>query len=90
MANHKSALKRHLQNRKRRLRNRMVKTRVRTSVKKVYAVKKAGSDAAGVGSELRAAQSIIDKAVKKRVIHPRTAARKVSRLAKSVNRLAAS
>lgn len=89
MANHKSALKRHSQSQKRRLRNRTVKTRVKGVVKKVSFLDKA-SDAATVGVEFAAAQSVIDRAAKKGVLHHRTAARKISRLAKRVNRLSAS
>lgn len=89
MANHKSAVKRNLQNQNRRLRNRTVKTRVRGVVKKVVLLDKK-TDAAAISQELIAAQSVIDTAAKKGVLHPRTASRKISRLAKRVNRLAAS
>lgn len=85
MANHKSAIKRIAQNEKRRFRNRVVKTRVKNAVKKVDAAAKTGEDAA---AELIAAQSMIDKAAKKGVIHKRTAARKISRLAAGINRTA--
>ena len=79
MANHKSALKRARQNENRRLRNKGVKTRVKSVVK---AVRTAGDDAA---AKLDEAKSVIDKAAKKGVIHKRTAARKISRLAKHAN-----
>ncbi|MFO8111759.1 MAG: 30S ribosomal protein S20 [Desulfosalsimonadaceae bacterium] len=85
MANHKSAIKRIAQSEKKRLRNRIVKTRVKNAVKKVTAAAKTGEDPAG---QLIAAQSLIDKAAKKGVIHKRTAARKISRLASGINRLA--
>jgi small subunit ribosomal protein S20 len=81
VANHKSALKRAKQNELRRLRNKTVKTRVRSSVK---TVRTAGADTAE--SELKAAQSVIDRAAKKGVIHKRTAARRISRLRKAINR----
>ena len=80
MANHKSALKRAKQNELRRLRNKAVKTRVRSAVK---TVRTAGAD--GAEGELKRAQSVIDRAAKKGVIHKRTAARKISRLHKTVN-----
>ena len=86
MANHKSAIKRNIQNQKRRMRNRMVKTRIKTAVKSVQAPQQAGTEAA---VELTAAQSIIDKAAKKGVIHKRTAARKISRLTRRINRMTA-
>lgn len=81
MANHKSALKRAGQNQVRRLRNRAVKTRVKNVVKSVR--QSAAEDSVEqAGSALRVAQSTIDKAAKKGVLHKRTAARKVARLAK--------
>ena len=79
MANHKSALKRARQNENRRLRNKSVKTRVKSVVK---AVRTAGEDAA---AKLDEAKSVIDKAAKRGVIHKRTAARSISRLSKHVN-----
>lgn len=88
MANHKSALKRNLQNQKQRLRNRMVKTRVKNVVKKISLLTPA-SDAEAIASDLNAAKSVIDKAAKKGVLHPRTAARKISRLTKRAARLTA-
>jgi small subunit ribosomal protein S20 len=84
VANHKSALKRAKQNELRRLRNKAVKTRVRSAVK---TVRTAAGDAAE--GELKAAQSVIDRAAKKGVLHKRTAARKISRLRKTVNKKAA-
>lgn len=89
MANHKSAVKRNLQNQKRRLRNRTVKTRVKGVAKKVTLLDKS-ADTAAVAQEFIAAQSVIDTAAKKGVLHARTASRKISRLAKRVNRLSAS
>ena len=88
MANHKSAVKRNLQSLKRRLRNRAVKTRIKNVVK-TLSLSGQGSDADHAG-ELNTAISIIDKAAKKGVIHSRTAARKISRLTKRVNRTTAS
>lgn len=81
MANHKSALKRAGQNEIRRMRNRSVKTRVKTVVKEV---RQAVSDNAGETADTLfiSAQSAIDKAAKKGVMHKRTAARKIARLAK--------
>ncbi|MBT8342665.1 MAG: 30S ribosomal protein S20 [Desulfatitalea sp.] len=81
MANHKSALKRAGQNQIRRLRNRKVKTRVKNMVKQVRQAATDGS-AEQTLSSLASAQSVIDKAAKRGVLHKRTAARKVARLAK--------
>jgi small subunit ribosomal protein S20 len=82
LANHKSALKRIKQNEKRRMRNRIVKSKLKTSVKNALGAAQGQGDAA---SELRSAQSVIDKAARKGVIHRRTAARKISRLHRRVS-----
>ena len=84
MANHKSALKRARQNELSRLRNKAVKTRVKSTVKDVrFSVEESSNG--DVIAKLNAAQSLIDKASKKGVIHKNTAARKISRLSKLVN-----
>jgi small subunit ribosomal protein S20 len=88
LANHKSAIKRARQNEKRRLRNKSVKTRVKNIVKNVrLAVNEKSKEEAL--KELNTAQSTIDKAAKKGVIHKRTASRKISRLSKQVNTVSA-
>ena len=84
MANHKSAVKRARQNEIRRLRNKATRTRVKSIVKEVRtSAGKASSEETKV--LLNTAQSVIDKASKKGVIHKRTAARKISRLTKLAN-----
>ena len=84
MANHKSALKRARQNELSRLRNKAVKTRVKSIVKDVrFSVEEPSNE--DVMAKLIAAQTLIDKASKKGVIHKKTAARKISRLSKLVN-----
>ena len=85
MANHKSAVKRARQNELRRLRNRAVKTRIKNILKDVT-VAASGEDHEAAGTQFKAAQSLIDKAAKKGVLHHRTAARKISRLNKSLRR----
>jgi small subunit ribosomal protein S20 len=80
LANHKSALKRAGQNEVRRIRNRSVKTRVKTVVKDVRQA--AADNAPETADRFKEAQAAIDKAAKKGVLHKRTAARKVARLAK--------
>ena len=88
MANHKSALKRAGQNEIRRLRNKAVKTRVKTVVKDVrLAIDQNSKEDAS--QRLEVAKSAIDKAAKKGVITKKTASRKVSRLAKQVNKISA-
>ena len=85
MANHKSALKRAGQNEIRRLRNRSVKSRVKTVVKGVRQA--AASDAGdSISADFKNAQAAIDKAVKKGVLHKRTGARKIARLAKLIQK----
>ena len=84
MANHKSALKRARQNELSRLRNKAVKTRVKSIVKDVrFSVEESSNG--DVMAKMIAAQTLIDKASKKGVIHKKTASRKISRLSKLVN-----
>jgi small subunit ribosomal protein S20 len=80
VANHKSALKRSKQNTARNLRNKAVRTRVKSAVKDVRT-----ASAETAAEALVAAQSSIDRAAKKGVLHPKNAARKISRLTKLVN-----
>lgn len=77
MANTKSAIKRIGQNENRRLRNRTVRTKVRGLVKAARA-------AAGPEQRSTVLEAIraLDKAVTKGVLHPNTAARKKSALAR--------
>ena len=88
MANHKSAVKRARQNEIRRLRNRAVKTRIKNTLKDVDAAA-SGEGIEAVGTQFKAAQSLIDKAAKKGVLHRKTAARKISRLNKRVQQMSA-
>ncbi|MBC2742770.1 MAG: 30S ribosomal protein S20 [Desulfosarcina sp.] len=83
MANHKSALKRAGQNERRRLRNKAVQTRVKNVVKDVRLA--VAQNTENAVENLHAAQSVIDNAAKKGVLHKKTASRKISRLAKQVN-----
>ena len=84
MANHKSAVKRARQNEIRRLRNKGTKTKIKSIVKDV---RSSVGEASGEETKVKmnTAQSVIDKASKKGVIHKRTAARKISRLTKLAN-----
>jgi small subunit ribosomal protein S20 len=83
VANTKSALKRMRQNEKRRLRNRAVRSRVRTAVKTARtALTTPGATDAGV-SVVEAIRAL-DKAVTKGVIHRNTASRKKSSLARQL------
>jgi len=86
LANHKSAIKRARQNVEQHDRNKAVKTSVKNLIKAVRqsAAEKPKEEAI---KELNTAKSLIDKASKKRVLHKNTAARKISRLARRVNRI---
>ena len=80
MANTPSAIKRIRQNERRRLRNRGVRSRLRTAVKTARtALGTSGTDVRAAVSE---AIRTLDKAVTKGVIHRNTAARKKSTLAR--------
>jgi small subunit ribosomal protein S20 len=84
MANHKSAIKRHRQSLKRREVNRARRGEVRTAFKKAISAISAGKGTEATNA-VRDAESSIASAVKKGVIHRKTMARKVSRLAKKAN-----
>jgi len=71
------------QSEKRALRNKDVKTRLKTLVKKARSG--TGADAAQASS----VESELDKAAQKGIIHPNKAARKKSRLAKAIKVAAA-
>lgn len=86
MANHKSALKRHRQSIKRRDRNRAVKSRMRTQIRKLREAIAAG-DRETAAAELLTATTLLDRAAGKKVIHWRNAGRKVSRLTQAVNKM---
>ena len=88
MANIKSAKKRILIIEKKTLRNKMIKSQVKTAVKKVLAAIQA-NDAQAARANLTAAITTIDKAKSKGIFHKNTAARKISRLTKAVNRMVA-
>lgn len=86
MPNIQSAKKRVKVSAKKNLRNRMVKSGVKTAVKKFSAVLAADASAAGV--QLSATTSAIDKAVAKGIMHKNTANRKKARLAIAMNKSA--
>lgn len=86
MANHKSAEKRNRQSQVRRLRNRMNRSKMKTEVRKVNEAIVAGSEEQAK-SALQEAISIIAKTASKGTIHRNTAARKISRLTKRVNKM---
>ncbi|MDE7187365.1 MAG: 30S ribosomal protein S20 [Lachnospiraceae bacterium] len=87
MANIKSAKKRILVNKTKADRNKSIKSSVKTAIKKVYAAIDA-NDKEAAKAALVGATSALDKATKKGVYHKNTSARKVSRLALAVNKMA--
>lgn len=87
LANIKSAKKRILVSQKRADRNKAIRSKVKTAIKKVTTAIEA-NDKAAANEALVNAVSAIDKATQKGVYHKNTAARKVSRLTIAVNKLA--
>ncbi|GIL09133.1 MAG: 30S ribosomal protein S20 [Chloroflexota bacterium] len=86
MANHPSALKRIRQNEKRRLHNRMYRTRTRTFVKRARVAMRSGTPAEAAEATRQAIRDL-DMAASRGVIHPRNAARRKSRLMKQLHAL---
>ncbi len=77
----KSAIKRMRQAAKRRERNFPLRSELKTSIKKVIMIAKEGKKEE-VEKALKGAYSVIDKALKKNLIHRNNAARKKSRMAR--------
>ena len=85
MANIRSSAKRARQNGKRRDRNRYYRSTARTHIKTARAELDAGDLESAEASILAAIKSL-DRAAQKGVIHPNNAARRKSRLVKSLNK----
>ena len=85
MPNIKSAIKRVKVNRKKNLRNRMVKSAMKTKIKKFDTAVNASQVDAKL---LSATQGAVDKAAAKGVIHKNAANRKKARLAKRLAKAA--
>lgn len=79
MANHRSALKRHLQSLKKNARNRSARAALATQVKKAR-VEIGQNSASPVAGEVQKAVSQLAKAGQKGLIHKKTASRRISRL----------
>ena len=88
MPSHKHRLKKIRQDEKRVARNTKVKSEIKTLSKKVRAVAES-TDTADMDKLVRDAAAVIDSAATKGVIHKRAASRRVSRLAKLKNKVAA-
>ena len=84
MANHKSALKRIRQSEKKRLINRYYHKTARTALRAL----RSEEDKAAATVQLPSVISLLDKLVKKNIIHKNKAANLKSKLIKHVNKLA--
>jgi small subunit ribosomal protein S20 len=84
MANIKSQKKRILTNEKARLRNRAVRSELKTSIKKVHEAVKAGDRDSAVGFAQSACR-LLDKAASKGVIHKNQASNRKSGVMKLAN-----
>jgi small subunit ribosomal protein S20 len=87
VANIKSQIKRNRQNEKRRLRNKAVRSELRTRTKNAVAAAEAGGDE--LIEATRLAIKKLDKAASKGVIHKNQAARRKSRLLAQIAKLQA-
>ncbi len=88
MANIKSQIKRNRQNETARVRNKSVRTALKTDAKKVRGAAADGDQQAS-DEALRHAARQLDKAASKGVIHKRTAARRKARLAHAATQASA-
>jgi small subunit ribosomal protein S20 len=86
VANIKSQIKRNKQNEKARLRNKAVKSELKTSVRKFREAADAGN-AEAAQTAMRAASTKLDKAASKGVIHKNQAANRKSAISKRVEQL---
>jgi small subunit ribosomal protein S20 len=84
MPSSSSAKKRVRQNAKRKKQNRVSKKGIKTLTKRTMAAL-ASKELGQAATDLQAASSRIDKAGARRVLHPNTAARRKSKLARALN-----
>ncbi|CAB5240510.1 unannotated protein [freshwater metagenome] len=85
MANIKSQIKRIKTNEKARLRNKAVRSSIKTAVRKFRDAVTAG-DSTVITAELRSASQALDVAVAKGVLHKNAAANKKSSMAQAANK----
>jgi len=86
LANHSSAEKRQRQNEKLRIRNKGVRSEMRTQVKKVLTSVEGKDPQAS--ADLNEATRLINRAASKGILKKKTASRKISRLSKCVHSIA--
>lgn len=84
MPNTQSAKKRLRQSRRRRLQNRSLRSEIRTRIRRILEMDSA-DEAREAVSQL---YTVLDRASRKGIVHPGTAARQKARVARHVNRLA--
>ena len=84
MANIKSQIKRNRTNERRRLRNKGVKSELKTAVRR-FREAADGGDATAATAALRSASKLLDKAASKGVIHQNQAANRKSAMAKRLS-----
>ena len=87
MANSRSARKRIRVSAKKTLQNKMIKSRTKTAIKKLIVLVNSG-DKAAASAEYPITMKYIDMAATKGILHKNNAARKKSRLAKAINKMA--
>ena len=83
----KSAKKRMRQNVKRNARNRARRSTLRTSIRRLHEAIEAG-DSAAAQAQWAQTQGIIDRTARLGIIHPNSAARTKSRLARRIQQIA--
>jgi len=84
VANIKSQIKRNRTNERRRLRNKGVKSELKTAVRR-FREAADGGDATAATAALRSASKLLDKAASKGVIHQNQAANRKSAMAKRLS-----
>jgi len=82
MANHPSALKRHLQSVKKNARNRSQRAALATQIKKA---RTALTENNGKSEDIKKAVSMLARSSQKGILHKKTASRRISRLMKQAN-----
>jgi small subunit ribosomal protein S20 len=87
MANIKSQIKRNRTNERRRLRNKAVRSEIKTRMKRAVTAAETGSET--TADDLRLAVKRLDKAATKGIIHKNQAANRKSRLVRRINALEA-
>jgi len=86
MTNQKSIIKRHNQSERRRIRNRIIKSKIKTAFKKAE-IMIHGDNKKYDKTLIINAIKTISKAASKKVIHKRNASRKISKLMKKSNNI---